>query len=256
MSLRSGAQVQDALAAPRPRGRSRSTSGADLVARAARRRRRRSAFVALHGRDGEDGTVQELLEAIGIPYTGSGRRRRACAAPTRCSPSTLMRDAGIPDARLLRVPARGLDQGARRGGARSPTWKRRLGFPDGRQARAPGARRSGSSSRAPPRSSRARWSARFSYDRKVLLERYVAGPRPGRVGPRSRRRTARRGRCRSSRRCPREEDFYDFESRYEIGRTTLRLPGRARRRLAERAQRARARRCTRCSAARASRAST
>ena len=30
------------------------------------------AFVALHGQGGEDGTVQGLLEIMGIPYTGSG----------------------------------------------------------------------------------------------------------------------------------------------------------------------------------------
>lgn len=30
------------------------------------------AFIALHGRHGEDGTVQGLLEIMGIPYTGSG----------------------------------------------------------------------------------------------------------------------------------------------------------------------------------------
>ncbi len=30
------------------------------------------AFIALHGRYGEDGTIQGLLEVIGIPYTGSG----------------------------------------------------------------------------------------------------------------------------------------------------------------------------------------
>ena len=30
------------------------------------------AFIALHGRFGEDGTVQKLLEDNGIPYTGSG----------------------------------------------------------------------------------------------------------------------------------------------------------------------------------------
>ena len=30
------------------------------------------AFVALHGRFGEDGTVQKMLELAGIPYTGSG----------------------------------------------------------------------------------------------------------------------------------------------------------------------------------------
>src|SRR3970040_2159349 len=30
------------------------------------------AFLALHGRYGEDGCVQGLLEILGIPYTGSG----------------------------------------------------------------------------------------------------------------------------------------------------------------------------------------
>jgi len=30
------------------------------------------AFIALHGRFGEDGTIQKLLEDLGIPYTGSG----------------------------------------------------------------------------------------------------------------------------------------------------------------------------------------
>lgn len=31
-----------------------------------------TAFIALHGRRGEDGSVQGLLEIMGIPYTGSG----------------------------------------------------------------------------------------------------------------------------------------------------------------------------------------
>src|SRR5882672_4531968 len=30
------------------------------------------AFIALHGRFGEDGTLQGVLEWLGIPYTGSG----------------------------------------------------------------------------------------------------------------------------------------------------------------------------------------
>ena len=30
------------------------------------------AFIALHGTGGEDGTVQELLEILGIAYTGPG----------------------------------------------------------------------------------------------------------------------------------------------------------------------------------------
>lgn len=37
------------------------------------------AFVALHGRMGEDGTVQGILELMGIPYTGSGVMASAMA---------------------------------------------------------------------------------------------------------------------------------------------------------------------------------
>ena len=29
-------------------------------------------YIALHGKDGEDGTVQRLLELLGVPYTGTG----------------------------------------------------------------------------------------------------------------------------------------------------------------------------------------
>jgi D-alanine-D-alanine ligase len=32
----------------------------------------KQAFIALHGRGGEDGVIQGLLESIGLPYTGSG----------------------------------------------------------------------------------------------------------------------------------------------------------------------------------------
>ena len=37
------------------------------------------AFNALHGRGGEDGVVQGLLESLEIPYTGSGVRGSALA---------------------------------------------------------------------------------------------------------------------------------------------------------------------------------
>ena len=36
-------------------------------------------FIALHGRYGEDGTVQGALELLGIPYTGSGVMASALA---------------------------------------------------------------------------------------------------------------------------------------------------------------------------------
>ncbi len=46
-------------------------AGRDLPARLVQERIE-VAFIALHGRFGEDGTVQGLLELLGIPYTGSG----------------------------------------------------------------------------------------------------------------------------------------------------------------------------------------
>jgi len=48
-----------------------------LAAARALRRRADVAFLALHGDEGEDGTVQALLGAAGFPYTGSGPA--ACA---------------------------------------------------------------------------------------------------------------------------------------------------------------------------------
>ena len=70
VSLRSGARVEDAL---QRLGHEvvAVDVGADLIDRL-RETAPDVAFVAMHGRDGEDGTVQELLEILGIPYTGSG----------------------------------------------------------------------------------------------------------------------------------------------------------------------------------------
>lgn len=53
-------------------------AGRDLPASVARERIE-AAFIALHGRYGEDGCVQGLLEVMGIPYTGSGVRASAIA---------------------------------------------------------------------------------------------------------------------------------------------------------------------------------
>ena len=55
---------------------------------------------------------------------------------------------------------------------------------------------------------------------------------------------------------PREEDFYDFEARYEIGRTRFVCPADLGDELTARGAGARARACTGCSAAAASPAST
>lgn len=70
VSLRSGEQVAKAL-----RGRGHDVTDVDLDASTwdvLRDGRFECVFNALHGRMGEDGTVQGMLELLGLPYTGSG----------------------------------------------------------------------------------------------------------------------------------------------------------------------------------------
>ncbi len=53
------------------------------------------AFIALHGRHGEDGTIQGVLEMMGIPYTGSGVMASAVGMDKWRS-KLLWRAAGLP----------------------------------------------------------------------------------------------------------------------------------------------------------------
>jgi len=53
------------------------------------------AFLALHGRYGEDGTIQGLLEMMGIPYTGSGVLASALGM-NKIAAKKLMRSSGVP----------------------------------------------------------------------------------------------------------------------------------------------------------------
>ena len=53
------------------------------------------AFLALHGPGGEDGTVQGLLDVVGIPYTGSGVRASAIAMDKWVTRAVLQA-SGIP----------------------------------------------------------------------------------------------------------------------------------------------------------------
>lgn len=55
-------------------------------------------FPALHGRFGEDGGIQQLLGAAGIPYVGSDARSSALAFDKEATKS-LLAESGIPTAR-------------------------------------------------------------------------------------------------------------------------------------------------------------
>lgn len=70
VSLMSGRRVCEALEAEGYRVLALDVT-ADLVS-TLRSERPDAVYIALHGKYGEDGTVQELLEFLGIPYTGPG----------------------------------------------------------------------------------------------------------------------------------------------------------------------------------------
>ncbi|UCF32179.1 MAG: D-alanine--D-alanine ligase [bacterium] len=53
------------------------------------------AFIALHGRGGEDGTIQGALELMGIPYTGSGVMASALAMD-KVQTKRMLQACGIP----------------------------------------------------------------------------------------------------------------------------------------------------------------
>lgn len=211
VSLRSGARVEDALQRlghePLP-----IDADGELVKRLLSGRPD-VAFVAMHGQGGEDGTAQELLEILGIPFTGPG-----VAACARCMDKVLakheLHEAGVPTPDWFafnETAFRELGAADALGGL-----EERLGFPlvvkPSRGGSALGVKFAGGRGEVPE----ALVSA-FSYDDRVLLERFVEGrelavsvlgsePLPVVEA------------------IPSGGDRYDFEARYEIGRTEFACP--------------------------------
>ena len=211
VSLRSGARVEDAL------GRLGHEAvaidvGLDFIRRL-REARPEVAFIAMHGRDGEDGTVQELLEILGVPYTGSGVL--ACVRATdKVLAKHLLTEAEIPTPDFFAFNETAFRElGAAEALA---AIEERLDFPivvkPSSQGSALGIKFARSAADLP-----AALVAAFSYDSKVLLERYVNGrdlavsildgePLPVVEA------------------APEGDAFYDFQARYEIGRTRFICP--------------------------------
>jgi D-alanine-D-alanine ligase len=211
VSLRSGARVEDALERLGHEVVALDV-GQDLIERL-RQASPDVAFIAMHGRDGEDGTVQELLEILDIPYTGSGVL--ACVRATdKVLAKHLMIEAGIPTPAFFAFS----ETAFRELGAADalPAIEERLRFPivvkPSSQGSALGIKFARSAADMP-----AALVAAFSYDSRVLLERYVDGrdlavsildgePLPVVEA------------------VPTGDGFYDFEARYEIGRTEFVCP--------------------------------
>jgi D-alanine-D-alanine ligase len=68
---------------------------AGLLGRTSDLRRADVVFIALHGGSGEDGTVQALLDLVGVPYTGTGHLGSAYAMDKDVA-KRLFRSAGVP----------------------------------------------------------------------------------------------------------------------------------------------------------------
>jgi D-alanine-D-alanine ligase len=187
------------------------------------------AFIALHGRDGEDGTVQGLLELLGIPYTGS--RVSSCM---RAADKVLAKHAFIDHA-IPTPPFYSFSETAFKAlgaGVALPAIEQRLRFPivvkPARQGSALGIKFARQGGELP-----AALLAAFSYDSKVMLERYVSG-RELAVSI-----LATGGAPRALpivEALPEADDFYDFDARYEIGRTRFVCPADLDPALAEQAQ--------------------
>ena len=211
VSLRSAARVEDALerlgheVLP-------IDVGSDLVERLIAERPD-VAFVAMHGVGGEDGTVQELLEILGIPFTGPG-----AAACARCMDKVQAKDAielvGLPTPHWFAFNQTAFREfGA---GDALGRLEKTLGFPLVVKPSRGGSSLGVRFARSPVEVPQALVSA-FSYDDRVLLERFVDGrelavsilgdePMP------------------TVEAILLEGDRYDFEARYEIGRTRFACP--------------------------------
>jgi D-alanine-D-alanine ligase len=211
VSLRSGARVEDAL------GRLGHEVipidvGLDLIQRL-REAAPDTAFIAMHGRDGEDGTVQELLEILDIPYTGSGVL--ACVrSMDKVLAKHLMVERGIPTPDFYAFN----ETAFRELGAAEALGaiEERLDFPIVVKPSSQGSALGIKFARTPADVPSALVAA-FSYDSKVLLERHVDGRDlavsilDGRPLP-------------VVEAVPQGDEFYDFEARYEIGRTAFVCP--------------------------------
>jgi D-alanine-D-alanine ligase len=226
VSLKSGARVEDALVRLGHQVVAIDV-GRDLIERL-QNAAADVAFLALHGPGGEDGTVQELLEVMAIPYTGS--RVSACMrASDKVLAKHAMRDHGIPTPDFYAFNQTAFKE---LGAARVlPAIESRLRFPivvkPASQGSALGIKFARNAADIP-----AALVAALSYDAKVLLERHVTG-RDLAISILQEGGAARALPIVEA--LPQQEDFYDFEARYEIGRTKFVCPAELDPGLADRA---------------------
>lgn len=128
-------------------------------------------FVALHGRLGEDGTVQGLLELTGIPYTGSGVMASAMAMDKIMS-KQIFRANAIPVADDVVITAAEVASSGLEGVAEGVSLD--LGFPCMVKPNCEGSTLGANKARNQEELEGALEEALF-YDERLIVERYIEG---------------------------------------------------------------------------------
>lgn len=162
VSLKSGAAVLAALQAAGVDAFGIDV-GDDLLARLSAERIDR-AFIVLHGRGGEDGSMQGLLECAGIPYTGSGILASALAMD-KLRTKQVWQSLGLPTPRHAVLASEGDCHAA----AAS------LGFPLIVKPAHEGSS-IGMAKVAGIAELIAAWRGASAYDAQVLVEQWIQGP--------------------------------------------------------------------------------
>ncbi len=174
-------------------------------------------YIALHGKDGEDGTIQELLEILGIPYTGPGPLPSIIGFNKALSKELFIAN-GIPTPAYFSVSSSTIeDMGA---AAALPRLWEKLGGPVAVKPAAQGSALGVTIVRSLDALSTAILTA-LGYDDRVIIESFVAGTEVavgviGNVSPQT---------LPAVEVVP-ESGFYDFDARYSPGKTNYFVPAR------------------------------
>lgn len=170
VSLRSGEAVYRALLAAGYHNVLKIDVGFDLVEQL-KENKIELAFLALHGKYGEDGTIQGLLEMLEIPYTGSGVLASALAI-NKIAAKKIFTLEGIPTPAFTVVTRREvLNQGLEQAAARAI---KEVGVPAVVKANTQGSTIGISFVHEQEKMSAAIESA-LEYDHDVLIEEFIFG---------------------------------------------------------------------------------
>lgn len=161
-------------------------------------------FIALHGRGGEDGTVQGLLDTLNLPYTGSGVLGSALAMD-KCLSKKVWLSEGLPTPEFIELNE-------------NSDWQNvgeTLGLPlmvkPVREGSSFGATKVKTIDHI-----KAAWQSAYKYDKKVIAERWIVGAEytvpilENEILPLIRLETPR--------------EFYDYQAKYEDDTTQYICP--------------------------------